>query len=277
MKSLSPLINPAGKITIAALDHRGSLKKELHPENPEATTDSEILAWKREMTTLFKSEVSSILIDPIYGKNVIDTSWSVGWMLSMEETGYRGDQQARETTIMPNWSVKQAKEMGACAVKLLLYYDPRNQALAETQRGVAQRIAAECQSEDMIFLLEPLSYQVTEAERPARVLETVEDLKDLDVDIFKLEYPGNAEACAEITRKLQVPWVLLSAGMPYPAYKEALQIACEQGASGLAVGRAVWQEFGQYRGEAREAYFQKTALPRMQELVAIVNQYGKPV
>lgn len=277
MKSLGKLVNSQGRITIAALDHRGSLKRELHAENPEATTDAEILTWKREMVTLFKSEVSSILIDPIYGKEVIDTSWGGGWMLSMEESGYRGDKEARETTILPGWSVKQAKAMGACAVKLLLYYDPRNRELAEKQRLVAQRVAEECLSEDVIFLLEPLSYQVTEAERPERVLQTLRDLMDLPVDIFKLEYPGTPEACAEITQLLSVPWVLLSAGMEYEKYKIALKTACKHGASGLAVGRAVWQEFGDYQGEAREAYFRETALSRMRELVSIVNQYGKAV
>jgi tagatose 1,6-diphosphate aldolase len=277
MKSLSPLTNSSGKITIAALDHRGSLKKELHPDNPESTKDSEILSWKRELSSLFKDEVSGILIDPIYGKAVIDTTWPVSWMLSMEETGYRGEQQARETTILPNWSVAQAKAMGASSVKLLLYYDPDNRELAQKQRIVAERIAQDCLHEGLLFLLEPLSYGVTGAQQQTRVLQTVEDLKDLAVDIFKLEYPGDAEACRLITDKLGVPWILLSAGMPYDSYKEALQIACQHGASGLAVGRAVWQEFGQYQGVERQQYFQQTALPRMQELVGIVNQYGKSV
>lgn len=277
MKSLQRLFNGTRKITIAALDHRGSLKQELHPDNPTITTDKEILDWKRTMVALFKPEVSSILIDPIYGKEIIDTHWGGGWMLSMEESGYRGDSEARETTILPNWSVKQAKEMGAIAVKLLLYYDPDNKELSEKQKRVAQKIANECSEQGVIFLLEPLSYGVSEDERPDRVLRTVQDLIDLDVDIFKLEYPGNAETCVAISQLLNVPWVLLSAGMEYDKFKSSLQIACESGASGMAVGRAVWQEFGQCQGAAREHYFTNVALPRMRELVAIVNQYGKAV
>ena len=267
---LRKLMNPFGKITIAALDHRGSLKASLHPENPEMTTDQEILVWKKRMVDLYRDEVAGILLDPIYGKEIIDLNSRNGWMLSMEKTGYRGDKQARITEILPDWSVKKAKAMGACAVKLLLYYDPENIELAKQQREVAEKVAEECRSEDVVFLLEPLSYKI-ETEREKEVLKIAQDLKDLPVDVFKFEYPGSREGCEAITKIIKVPWVLLSAGMKYKKYREALRIAMENGASGFAVGRAVWQEFGQYHGEDRERYFVNIAKMRMKELVEIVN------
>ena len=260
---LAKLTNSHGKITIAALDHRGSLKKSLQ--------DDEILGWKRRMVELYRDEVAGILIDPIYGKDIVDTSLSVGWMLSMEKTGYRGGKEERVTEIVPDWSVKKAKEMGASGVKLLLYYDPDNKELARQQKATAERIAKDCLEEEIVFLLEPLSYKV-EGDRAEEVLRIAMDLKDLPVDIFKFEYPGTREACEKITKMLKVPWVLLSAGMEYKKYKEALQIAMESGAAGFAVGRAVWQEFGEYEeGEERERYFNNIAKLRMRELVEIVN------
>lgn len=261
---LAKLTNSHGKITIAALDHRGSLKESLR--------DDEILGWKRRMVELYLDEVAGILIDPIYGKDIVDTSLPVGWMLSMEKTGYRGGKEERVTEIVPDWSVKKAKEMGASGVKLLLYYDPDNKELARLQKDTAERIAKDCLEEEIVFLLEPLSYKV-EGNRADEVLRIVMDLKDLPVDIFKFEYPGTREACEKITKMLKVPWVLLSAGMEYKKYKEALQIAMESGAAGFAVGRAVWQEFGEYEeGEEREIYFNNIAKLRMKELVEIVNQ-----
>jgi phosphoglycerate kinase len=269
---LAKLTNSHGMITIAALDHRGSLKESLHPDNPESTTNAEIMAWKRRMADLYLDDVAGILLDPIYGKDIVSAQSKTGWMLSMEKTGYRGDKQARVTDILPEWSVKQAKEMGACAVKLLLYYDPENVELAQQQSQVAKKIAEECRREDVVFLLEPLSYKI-ETDRETEVLKIAKELKDLDVDIFKFEYPGSREACEKITQMIKVPWVLLSAGMEYKKYKEALRVAMESGARGFAVGRAVWQEFGQYQGEARERYLRDIALPRMRELVEIVNNY----
>ena len=197
---LAKLTNSYGKITIAALDHRGSLKESLR--------DDEILSWKRRMVELYRDEVAGILIDPVYGKDILDKSLAVGWMLSMEKTGYRGDKLARVTEILPNWSVKQAKEMGASGVKLLLYYDPKNIELAQKQKALAQKIAEDCIKEEIVFLLEPLSYKI-EGSREVEVLKIADELKDLSVDIFMFEYPGTREACEKITKIIKVPWVLL--------------------------------------------------------------------
>ncbi len=271
-EGIKKLTNEFGKITIAALDHRGSLKASLHPENPEKTRDKEILEWKKRMVELFRDDVSGLLIDPIYGKKIVNKRDQNGWMLSMEQTGYRGNKQARKTELLSNWSVKKAKKMGAIAVKLLLYYDPENKELAREQRAIAGKVAEDCIDEDMVFLLEPLSYKI-EGKRDEEVLNIARELKDIKADIFKFEYPGNREACEKITEMIKAPWVLLSAGMPYSKYKKALRIAIESGASGFAVGRAVWQEFGDYpKGRARERYLNSVAKTRMKELVEIVNQ-----
>lgn len=273
---LQQLLLDNGKIAIAALDHRGSLKENLHPENPEATTDQEILTWKRRMIDLYKDRVSGLLVDPIFGKQVIDTTMRPGWMLSMEKTGYRGGKEARITEILEDWSVAMAKEMGACSVKLLLYYDPDNSELAKQQKEIAIKLSEECAREGMVYLLEPLTYRV-EGSREEEVLRMVDELADVSVDIYKSEYPGTRRACEEISKRIKSPWVLLSAGMEYSQYKMALTVACESGASGFAVGRALWQEFGQYEGEAREKYFREVASPRMDELLQIVEKYGKKV
>lgn len=264
-------MNDSGKIMIAAMDHRGSLKESLHPNNPDSTTEQEMRDWKTRLVDLYKDESSGLLIDPIYGKEQIERNPESSWMLSMEKTGYRGGKEARETEILPDWSVKQAKEMGAVGVKLLLYYDPENKELSGRQRAIAKQIADECIKQDIVFLLEPLSYKI-ETNRESEVLQIAKELKDIPVDIFKFEYPGSRKACEEISKMIKVPWVLLSAGMEYKKYKEALQIAMESGASGFAVGRAVWQEFGDYQAEERERYFRNIALLRMRELVEIVNK-----
>lgn len=273
---LRQLLLANGKIAIAALDHRGSLKANLHPENPDITTDQEILSWKSRMIDLYKNRVSGLLIDPIYGKKLIDTAMQPGWMLSMEKTGYRGGKEARVTEILEDWSVAKAKEMGACSVKLLLYYDPENTELAKKQKEIAMKLSEECEREGMVYLLEPLSYKV-DGSREEEVLRIVDELADVPVDIYKSEYPGTKQACEQISKRVRSPWVLLSAGMEYSQYKIALTVACQSGASGFAVGRALWQEFGQYEGEARERYFREVASPRMDELLEIVDKYGKKI
>jgi len=272
---MGELLTKSGKIAIAAIDHRGLLKTMLHPENPELTTDMEIVEWKRRLVEIDKDRVSGLLIDPTYGAGLVDLSSKCGWILSMEKTGYRGGQEARETEILPDWSVAQAKEMGASGVKLLLYFDPENAELAEKQKEVARKIGEDCMRAGMIFLLEPLSYK--KVKDPYVVEKIVDALIDLPVDIFKLEYPGDENRCRRISEKLDIPWVLLSAGAMYGEFRQQLETACKSGAAGMAVGRAAWQEFGQYEGEAREKFFREVAEPRMDELVTIVEKYGKEI
>lgn len=272
MTRLQKLVNEEGMIAISALDHRGLLKKMLHPENPEVTSESEITDWKRKMVGLYKNLVSGLLIDPTYGRNLLDHTAKCGWIFSMEQTGYEGGEEARVTRLIPDWSVGQARELGASAVKLLLYYDPNNRELAKIQKETAAKVAEECVREGMVFLLEPLSYT---KEKDENVVEKiVDDLIDLPVDIFKLEFPGDLEKCLRITKKLTVPWVLLSAGVSYELYREQLETACKNGAKGMAVGRAAWQEFGQYPQAEREKFLEEVAVTRIKELVMILAKYG---
>lgn len=273
---MASLLTPSGKLTIAAIDHRGGLKKVMHPDNPEGTSEVELRAWKKLMVELYQDRVSGLLIDPIYGEELINRNALCGWLMSLEQTGYRGGQQARVTELIPNWSVKRIKQCGAAGVKLLLYYDPDNTALAHKQKELARRIGEECEREGMVYLLEPLSYRV-EGQREREVLNIVRDLAELPVDIWKFEYPGSAWACEQITSQVKSPWVLLSAGADYENYKQQLETACQAGASGMAVGRAAWQEMGKYEGSKREEFLRNVAVERIEELGRVVEQYGKPV
>jgi len=63
-----------------------------------------------------------------------------------------------------------------------------------------------------------------------------------------------------------VPWALLSAGVDYPTFARQAQLACEAGASGVIVGRAVWSEAVKLHGDERENFLNTIARQRMQEL-----------
>ncbi len=273
---LNTLLTKSRKIAIAAIDHRGALKEILHPVDPTMTTDEEIMEWKKLMVELCRDKVSGLLIDPTYGAELLDITAKCGWLLSIEKTGYRGGKEARATDLIENWSVAKMKQAGAAGVKMLLYYDPENIDLAKKQKALAIKVSEECKRERMVFLLEPLSYKV-EGSREKEVLTIARDLADVEVDIWKYEYPGSEWACEELSHILSSPWVLLSAGADYETYKQQLTIACRAGAAGMAVGRAVWQEMGQYEARERERYLREHVGTRLDELNIIVEKYGKSV
>ncbi len=82
-------------------------------------------------------------------------------------------------------------------------------------------------------------------ERRWVVVETARRLVIPGVDALKAEFPLDfkanpdetvwAEACAELSAASAAPWVLLSASVDYDTYLRQVTIACNAGASGVAV------------------------------------------
>ena len=141
-------------------------------------------------------------------------------------------------------------------IKLLVYYHPDSPTAAETEDFTAQ-IAADCLKYDLGMMLEPLSYSLTDKkltsdEKRYVVVETARRLTPIaGVDILKAELPLDtsdddpgrlAAACAEVSAASVTPWILLSAAVSFETYQRQIIAACQAGASGIAVGRAVWQE-----------------------------------
>jgi tagatose-1,6-bisphosphate aldolase len=177
----------------------------------------------------------------------------------------------------------------------LLYYHPQA-PIASEQLTLVKDLSKQCQKANVIFLIEPILYGVGDYSNRSKLdttLKTIDQLTGL-VDILKLEFPLDVnhttehdwqQAAGNISRHATVPWILLSRGMGFDHFKRLTQICCDKGASGIAVGRAVWQEI--------EAISQKTPDPdsklmeidkflattgrtRMLELTAIVSHHAKP-
>jgi tagatose-1,6-bisphosphate aldolase len=109
----------------------------------------------------------------------------------------------------------------------------------------------------------------------------------LGVDVMKMEFPGStatledraaaADACAELDDSIEVPWVLLSAGVGFEGFIEQLRIAAAAGASGFMAGRAIWGDAVGRRDEAARRAGAKTACERLDVLGEIVATSGRPV
>ena len=85
-----------------------------------------------------------------------------------------------------------------------------------------------------------------------------------------------AAACAEISSLSRAPWILLSAAADYNTYLHQVRVACQAGASGCAVGRAVWQEAVGLTGQERATFLGKVALPRLEALTRLCSELGRP-
>lgn len=301
LRGIQQLSNAQGVITVTALDHRGSLKQSLQRAMPDRTIGyAEIVAEKLRMVRVFAPHSSAILLDPVFGAAQAVTTQTlpgnVGLIVALEESGYEGGNEARVTPITEGWSVGKIKRLGAVAVKLLLYYHPQAPS-ASQQEELVVRVAEECRRYDIAFLLEPMSYPIEAGQKkeapefarqkPDIVLESARRLSGLGIDLLKSEFPDDPhyehdealmrEHCRQLSAISPVPWVILSAAERFTVFQRLVEIACEEGASGFMVGRAIWQEaMTLASAEEREQMLRTTGLSRLEILNAVANYRARP-
>jgi len=293
-RGLEACASARGTFTVLALDHRQNLRRELHPEAPETTTYTEMVAFKQAVIRALAPYATGSLLDPEIGAAQCIADGSLpgraGLIVAIEATGYAGTPTARVSRVLPGWSVEQAKRMGASAAKLLVYYHHEAANAADQERFVAD-VAAECRAVDLPLFVEPLGFdpitggKLTGEARRRCVVETARRLTALGGDILKAEFPYDAgvddaaawaDACAELDAASTVPWVLLSGGVDDATFERQVAAACAAGASGVLVGRSVWAPSATMAPAERDAWLATEGRRRLERLVRLVDEQGKP-
>lgn len=296
LRSLQACSTPRRTFAILALDHRNNLRQALGQGGAEAVSDDALVAFKRQVVQALAPAASAVLLDPEFGAAQAIASGalpgSVGLLAAVEATGYTGDPGARSSQLLPGWSVGKARRLGANAIKLLVYYHPDAPTAGEIEDLLGQ-VQRDCVEQELPLFLEPLSYslaagrkKLSPEERRYVVLESARRLTAIGADVLKAEFPLDSDAqpderewaaaCAELTAASAIPWVLLSASVPYEVYLRQVTVALQAGASGVAVGRAVWQEATRLTGEAREQFLRRQGLERMARLTALCQALARP-
>jgi len=281
--------------TCLALDHRQNLRRALNPLDPGSVSDDDLTRFKLEVTSILAGAATAVLLDPQYSAaqaiaaGVLPSS--TPFVIAVESTGYGGEPTARQSQVLPGWSVEKAKRMGASMVKLLVYYHPDSSTAGEIEAFI-QQVADECGRYDLGLMLEPLSYsleadrKLTSGEKHHVVTETARRLTIPGVDVLKCEFPLDiatdpleaewAKACRAISSASRAPWILLSAAVDYDTYLHQVRVACQAGACGIAVGRAIWQEAIGLTGPARMVYLKEIARPRLERLSQLCAELARP-
>src|SRR5215203_3623768 len=290
LRGLQQISSERGTFTCLALDHRQNLRKA----NPAFVEDEQLSSFKVDVTRALAHRATAVLLDPeVSAAQAIAQCaipHNVGLVVAVESTGYTGDATARHAQIIPGWNVEKAKRMGASAIKLLVYYHPDSLTAKEIE-DFTSNIAEECKKHDLVLMLEPLSYSLDENKKLSSdekryvVVETAKRLTPLNVDILKAEFPLDVtesdqglwkEACAEISAASITPWILLSAAVDYAMFLRQVTVACNAGASGIAVGRAVWKEAVTMDVDERMKFLCTTAKYRISRLTSLCHALAKP-
>jgi tagatose 1,6-diphosphate aldolase len=270
-----------GVIAALAVDHRGNLLQEIARSRGERgiASAADMLAFKTVVTKTLTPYASAILLDPEYGLGAISSrSPGTGVMLAYEKSGYDFNTKGRLSDLLPEWSVRRLVGVGAQAIKILMYYNPFDDAQINLLKQVyIERIGAECMALDVPFFLEPLVYDDMHGDekglafarkKPEYVARAMQEFSkpQYGVDVLKVEIPINPAFMAgssaftgvakAYTRQEAIehfrnaassttmPFIFLSGGATDQVFCEMLELAAEAGVkySGVLCGRATWQE-----------------------------------
>jgi len=297
LRSIQRVTTTDGFFLVCALDHLSDFQELLDPDpktvNYDRTGDAKI-----ELIRLLASECSAFLLDARFGLAQAIASralpGSVGLMASIEDEDYKPTSVHRKTRFREDWSTRQMKLLGVDVCKLLWFYRPDSEA-AEHQREVVRSLVRECAELSLPLVVEPIWFpfkgedRKSEAWKQRRVrgiVESAHEANSLGVDILKVEFPGYVEteegrakaleACKQLDAGVNVPWMLLSAGVDYDAFKTQVEIACRAGASGFMAGRSIWRDAASTHDPKKRESAAKDAVGRLSELAAVTKQHGRP-
>ena len=316
LRGIKALSDENGVISALAIDQRGSLKKMIGAASGHEATQKEIEDFKVAVSSELTQYASGILLDPEYGipaARVRDEN--AGLLTAYEKTGYDATEPGRFPDILEKWSVRKLKELGADAIKFLLYYDvDEGEAVNERKQAFIQRLGDECKAEDMPLFLELVSYDASNedvkgkeyaAVKPHKVIEMTKEFSkpEYGVDVLKLEVPVNqayvegfadnaddvvyskAEAAKyykEQSDATDLPFIFLSAGVSAEMFQDELKFAHEAGSkfNGVLCGRATWRNsIEPFAGESEEAgrkWLQTQGKKNIQELNEVLAVTATP-
>lgn len=312
LSHLKKLSDENGMIGALAIDQRGSLKKMLASGARTVSGDEALIEFKQLISSQLTPYATSILLDPEYGVPATKLRASeCGLIVAYEKTGYDATTEGRLPDLLPNWSAKRIKELGADAVKVLIYYDVDDKPeINDIKQAWVERVGSECLAEDIPYFLEILTYDTKRASvvdadyakvKPYKVNEAMKLFSEprYNVDVLKVEVPVNmhfvegfakdgvepvyslAEAKAffkEQSDATHLPFIFLSAGVSAELFQETLKVAHEAGSqfNGVLCGRATWKEavtvFADQGADAARAGLDETGRQNINDLNRVLRE-----
>lgn len=306
---LEKLSDQNGIISALAIDQRGSLKKMLG-NSAEEKSDQKIVEFKELISEELTPFASSILLDPEFGLSASSLrNEHSGLLLAYEKTGYDVKKTNRLPDILDDFSVARMKELGADAVKFLLYYDidSKDETNAYKKQFI-EKIGTDCMKEKIPFFLEIVTYDERISSekskefalvKPKKVIGAMREFSESNyfVDVLKVEIPVNMDYVKgfsesdslysekqamdffkEQSNATELPFIFLSAGVSAELFLKTLEFAKKAGSdfNGVLCGRATWKEgaeiYAKYGKLKTIEWLQTTGVEKIQSINAQANR-----
>ena len=291
-RSLDDIATDGRTFAIIAMDQRNTLRRMFTAVGREGT-DQQLREAKADVARALTPLASGLLSDPTYGVPPIteagalpDSGGRLGAAEPPERQSFNGEPRShRDPALNAQWVLDQ----GGNALKYFIQLRADRPApkagepdLVAEALAVTQEVIDDCRAAGVPVVIENLIYEIPGQEltpqvREDAIIEAARALNGLDIDLLKLEYPGSAEGCKRLAAVLDRPWAVLSAGVPFAEFSQAMRVAFDEGgASGFIAGRSVWREAVELDGAARQEFLTTVARPRLEELTAIAAKHARP-
>ncbi|GGM10843.1 hypothetical protein [Nakamurella endophytica] len=292
---LSAIATTDETFAIVAMDQRNTLKRMYAAVGIADATPEELTEIKADTVQSLSPSASAFLLDPTYGVPALAElpdlpgGSSFGVLVAAEPSDrgtFNGEPRThRDPALNAEWVRRQ----GGHAVKFLvqLRADRRPGAgepdISAEVLEVVREVVEDCRAAGIPSVIENLIYPLageqppTPQQRADRIIEAAIALDELRPDLIKLEYPGDAASCRRLAESLHVPWAVLSAGVGFDQFADALRISCDEGGtSGFIAGRSIWKEAVGMGREERRAFLSETGRRRLDDLVKVIDGRARP-
>jgi len=280
---LDAISGPDGTLAIVAMDQRNTLRRML-TEQGKPTDTATMEAFKVDVVQALSPSATAVLLDPEYGVPAVRRAGVMAQgcatLVAVEPPDrdtWEGEPRAGRD---PAHTAAWVSEMGGDAVKLLVQLRPDrphragDPDLAAEVVEVVRAVVEDCAAAGVPSVVETLLYRLPGEEsiplrkRAELIAESARMLSETKPDLLKLEYPGDAKGCQAVANVIDVPWAMLSAGMPFEDFLEAVVTSCEEGgACGFIAGRVYWKEAVALEGPARKEFLATTGRQRLEQSV----------
>ena len=306
-----------GNQVIAALanDQRGALKRLLAAAAGGGGFANDILVdFIKVISSELTPYASSIFLNAEYGVTASELRHAdCGFIAAYEKTEYDASTPGRLPDLLPIWSAKRIKELGADAVKILLYYDVDDKPeINDIKHALVERIGSGCIAEDIPYFVEILTYDASDMDVTSREYASLKPHKvngamrefskpRYNADVLKVEVPVNMNFVEDYTSEESVytadearayfkeqseathlPFIYLSAGVSAKLFQETLVFSKESGSTfnGVLCGRATWKDavaiFAKEGEEAAKAWLADQGRRNVEELNDVLVTKANP-
>ena len=282
---LSSLSRESGALAMLAIDQRESMRAMFAAAQAEPVSDAKLTEFKLAALRALTPYASAALLDREFAWDAALAAGAVapscGLIAAADHFVSDATDIVADVSIDPLVEPRTVKSQGAAAMKLLVIWRPDEDPADRI--AMVQTFVERCQEAELISIIEPISRKPRDGRAcdvAQGIIEAARELGALGADLYKAEVPlhgagGEAAVraqCAELTRIIDGPWVVLSSGVEPDAFPQAVEWACKEGARGFLAGRAIWKQTigsSDVRASLRE-----DAVPRLKRLVDVVDRFA---